>query len=386
MAATLAGGCLSPEPPPSRLDVSVPNTDGALELATLVRFADDLQISKVRVIPKNATPGASVTVRFEVEHGAGPAMVSWEPPRAASRQVALGGPEGPPATVPPDPRTQSVNVALHPGSNEVQVVVPDPWHPRRAVLTLTRAEGASMGASQGPRTEAGRAILAVVDVNTRPTKVVAVRGTPELDGRLADEVWARAEFTELVESLEGEPVPEPATRIALAWDDQALYCGAHVLDDDVWSEYQRHDDPLWKQEVFELFVFGDAGRSDYLELQVSPRGIRFDARFETYRNGDEDWNGAWRAAVKLDGTLERRDDVDRGWSVELAVPWAEICENTQVQCPPNPGDTLRINVFRLERPARGQAEGMALSPTRVPDFHAASNAAVLQLGGSRGAK
>lgn len=380
VAVVLSSGCGESRDASTALDVSVPKTD-ALALATDLRFEDGLHVTNVQVSPATATPGATLRLSFEVEHGSGPAVLALEPPRSASRQVALGGPDAPPASAPPDPRTASVDVALKPGSNEVQVRVPEPWHPRRAVLTLTRADGGETPALQGPRTESGRAILAVVDVQTRPTEVTAVKGTPQIDGSLADSLWDGAVFTPLVDSLEGEPV-EPRTEVAFAWDADALYAAARMTDADIWSEYRQHDDPLWKQEVFELFVFGDEGRTDYLELQVSPRGTRFDARFEVHRKGDDGWDGTWRSAVSVDGTVDRRDDVDRGWTAELAIPWTEICEHTEVSCPPGEGDTLRVNAFRLERPDEGATVGMALSPTRVPDFHAASNAAVVQLGGA----
>jgi hypothetical protein len=129
-------------------------------------------------------------------------------------------------------------------------------------------------------------------------------------------------------------------------------------------------------------VLGQADRRDYLELQVSPRGVVFDARFARYRKGDEAWNGRWQAAVDLRGTLDDRRDRDEGWSAELAIPWTEICEHTKTPCPPAAGQTLRINAFRFERPHERPPIGLALSPPRVPDFHAPEHAAVLELGGA----
>jgi hypothetical protein len=188
----------------------------------------------------------------------------------------------------------------------------------------------------------------------------------------------------MVHSLDGEPYDERPSTVRLGWDAAALYVAAEIDDPDVWSEYERRDDPLWNQEVFELFVLGAADRRRYLELQVSPRGTAFDARFARYRDGDEAWNGRWQAAVDLRGTLDDRRDRDDGWSVELSIPWAEICEHTQTTCPPAPGQTLRINAFRFERP-QGEGRppvGLSLAPPRVPDFHAPELSAVLELGGA----
>ena len=91
--------------------------------------------------------------------------------------------------------------------------------------------------------------------------------------------------------------------------------------------------------------------------------------------------GLPRTTIRGSGqaTIEAPEDRDEGWTTELAVPWSEVCEHTGVECPVGPGTTLRVNTFRLERPRKGSAVGLALSPTRVPDFHAPENSAVLEL-------
>jgi hypothetical protein len=184
-----------------------------------------------------------------------------------------------------------------------------------------------------------------------------------------------------VTSLDGEPWEGPATRTWWGWDDEALYVAADIIDADVWSTYEAQDDPLWKQEVFEVFVFIDDDGRDYLEYQVSPRGVTFDARFAVYRRGDEAWDSAWTTAVHVDGSVDTRADTDAGWTAEIAIPWSEICDNTSLSCPPAAGRRLQVNAFRFERPAEGATVALALSPTRVPDFHAAKNAAMLTLAG-----
>ena len=247
----------------------------------------------------------------------------------------------------------------------------------------------TMPVTEGPRRHDGLGVLAVLDVDPLPTSVVAARGSVSIDGVLDESLWTSAPRTALVDSLAGEPVRLGAkredapgwgpTEVAFAWDESSLYVAAWLPDRDLRGTFTTRDEPIWKEEVFELFVFGDARRADYLELQVSPRGVQFDSRFERYRNGDEAWNSAFAAPVDVRGTIEAPEDRDEGWTTELAVPWSEVCEHTEVECPVGPGTTLRVNTFRLERPRKGSAVGLALSPTRVPDFHAPENSAVLEL-------
>ncbi|MCX4240056.1 carbohydrate-binding family 9-like protein [Paraliomyxa miuraensis] len=361
-----------------------------------VRFRGGVRIDDVRA-PDQVAPGEGLPVSFVVH---GPAqglrarVVAW-PPRAGARQVALGGVGAPPVDVPLDPRASVLEVPLTEGTQSLEFTLPRPWFPSQVLVTLELLDGdARIPVEEGPAREDGRAMLALIDVTPRPALVQAVpmSSPPVLDGRLDEPGWAAAVAHPLVHSLDGEPYDERPGTVRLAWDAQALYLGAEIVDPDVWSDLVQHDDPLWNQEVLELFVFGAAkqgelqrGRasrqSGYLELQVSPRGVTFDARFEHHRKGDEAWDGTWRSAVDLRGTLDERRDRDEGWSAELAIPWTEICAHTDVTCPVGAGQTLRINAFRFERPEGRPPVGLALSPPRVPDFHASEHAAVLELVG-----
>ncbi|MEM9457366.1 MAG: carbohydrate-binding family 9-like protein [Myxococcota bacterium] len=383
------GDPTSPSPPSSESFSSPVVQTGVLgsdAWSHAIQFEGGVKVDGVRTSPQ-VEPGGTLDVHLTAHgpvEGLTARLTAW-PPRAGSRQVARGGVGAPPVEVPIDPRARVQTVALVAGPQSIPLVLPEPWHPRQVLLTLELLEGSTrVRAYRGPRREDGVAVLALADVAVRPVAVVAVSmpTPPQLDGRLDEPGWARARAHPMVHSLDGEPYDERPGTVRWAWDPQALYVAAQIEDPDVWSEYTRHDEPLWKQEVFEVFVFGDAGRRDYLELQVSPRGITFDARFEQYRKGDEAWDGRWQAAVSLSGTLDDRRDRDQGWSVELAIPWDEICAHTEVTCPPRPGQTLVVNAFRFERPHKRPPVGLALSPPRVPDFHAPANAAVLELGGA----
>jgi hypothetical protein len=400
----LAGAPACGDPPAT----PVPVVEGPAEpgaWAHAIEFEGGVILDAITT-PDVVEPGTTLRIDLRVQgpvEGLRVRAIAW-PPRAGSRQVALGGVGAPPVEVPLDPRARVIEQPLGAGAQVLELPVPAPWFPPQVMVTLELLDGdRRVPATSGPRREDGVAVLALVDVPARPPTLIAapMATPPVLDGRLDDPAWTAAKPWPMVHSLDGEPYDERPSTVRFGWDATALYVAAEITDPDVWSEYARRDDPLWNQEVFELFVFGGAEQKafgaagdeptrppmKYLELQVSPRGTVFDARFPRYREGDEAWNGRWQAAVDLRGTLDDRRDRDEGWSTELAIPWAEICEHTETACPPAPGQTLRINAFRFERPQGPGNDapppvGLALAPPRVPDFHAPELSAVLELGGA----
>jgi hypothetical protein len=52
--------------------------------------------------------------------------------------------------------------------------------------------------------------------------------------------------------------------------------------------------------------------------------------------------------VQVDGTLNCSEDADRGWTVEVAIPWTSMADHALTPCPPRPGDQWRVNFSRVE--------------------------------------
>ena len=80
---------------------------------------------------------------------------------------------------------------------------------------------------------------------------------------------------------------------------------------------------------------------------MHPRGERW---------GFLDWDfPGLRHAVHVDGTLNQRGDVDRGWTVELAFPWEglELIAGGR-SVPPRDGDVWRIDCSRFEKIGRNR--------------------------------
>jgi hypothetical protein len=195
--------------------------------------------------------------------------------------------------------------------------------------------------------------------------------TITVDGKLDDAAWKTARPTRWWVAPDGSDRPVPKTRARFRWDDTHLYVGVESEDDDVWSTFKDRDANTWEQEVIELFIDADGDKKDYLELQVTPANVVFDAKFAKYRSDlaiARAWNmPGFKTAAHVDGTLNKRDDTDRGYSVEFAVPLAEVPGAGK---PVKHGDTWRVNLFRWDFPKKGRQVASAFAPPMVGDFHA----------------
>ena len=167
--------------------------------------------------------------------------------------------------------------------------------------------------------------------------------------------------------------PRQPTHLRLLWDDRHLYAAFRVTDDDIRATHTRRDAPLWREEVVELFLDPWGARGIYVEIEVSPANVVFDAMIvNRARDGelarDLDALRGWRChglrtAARVHGVLNG-GPVSRGWDVEIAIPMRQLVP----QPPPAPGVEWRFNAYRVDRSERGD-ELQAFSPIGRADFH-----------------
>ncbi len=187
---------------------------------------------------------------------------------------------------------------------------------------------------------------------------------PIVDG-VIDGVWNDAVHGELLLG-DGRSPPRYRTRYHLLWSASALLLAFESEDPDISGKYRKRDEPLYLDEVVEVFLDPDADRKNYVEIEVSPRNVLFDASFRARRQGmDLAWDPQLQSAVAVDGTVDDATDHDREWVVELSIPFAAL--EAQGRMPPRPGDAWRVNLFRLDK-SFGREEASMLRPAGG-DFH-----------------
>jgi glucose/arabinose dehydrogenase len=169
-----------------------------------------------------------------------------------------------------------------------------------------------------------------------------------IDGNADEPAWADAPVIDSFRQpwLGDGARPKAATRAKLLWDREYLYFFADMDDADLFADVAGHDGRTWDNDVFELFFRPAADKPGYFEFQVNALGTVFDCFFPKPGRGSKA-AGEFHldAKVKLRGTLNRRDDVDRGWAVEGRIPWADFL---RAGGRPELGETWRFALCRYD--------------------------------------
>ena len=162
-----------------------------------------------------------------------------------------------------------------------------------------------------------------------------------------------------------------ATTVRVMTTASTLWVRYDCADADPWATMRQHDEPIYTEEVVELFIgYGDERPTQYYELQVNPLNTRFDGiitnpdEIRATMHLDTSWDPPWQSWVQCDVA---------GWSAVMAVPWTTLGRVDGV-------GTWRLNFMRIDRDRQtGASELSAWSPTvRIPaDFHIPSRFGIM---------
>ncbi|MBT8484058.1 MAG: carbohydrate-binding family 9-like protein [Phycisphaerales bacterium] len=184
---------------------------------------------------------------------------------------------------------------------------------------------------------------------------VKITAPVAVDGRMDDAAWNAAAWTDWFVDIEGDVKPRPRfqTRAKMLWDDTYFYVAAWMEEPHVWGSLTEHDQIVFHDNDFEVFIDPDGDTAQYYEIEVNALNTIFDLFLhKRYLDGgpaDHDWNAeGLRTAIYVDGTLNDPSDVDRFWSVEMAIPWATLAPFANRPSPPHAGDTWRVNFSRVQ--------------------------------------
>jgi len=183
---------------------------------------------------------------------------------------------------------------------------------------------------------------------------VRAKGPIVVDGKINERAWGAAPWSGWFVDIEGASKPKPRfrTRVKMLWDDTYFYIAAELEEPDVWATLTKHDSVIFHDNDFEVFLNPTGDTQNYFEFEINALNTGWDLFLnKPYRHGgkaDNSWEiPGLKTAVAIDGTLNNPSDRDRGWTVEIALPWEAFRERSGVGRPKN-GDEWRVNFSRVE--------------------------------------
>lgn len=200
-----------------------------------------------------------------------------------------------------------------------------------------------------------------------------------IDGNITDTEWQHAavmaNFSDVFQPE--RPVKYP-TSARMLWDDRYLYVAFECHDEHIWGTKTTFDAPVYLEEAVEIFIDPEGQGKFYYEIDVSPANVVVDLMIPSAERlgcpAAVSYNvKGLRTATRIFGTLNNRADRDEKWTVEIAIPFSEFAAR-KVNIPPKPGDTWRMNLFRIDRPVPAEPDDVYVSWSKSPGvFHQPMN-------------
>ena len=176
-----------------------------------------------------------------------------------------------------------------------------------------------------------------------------------IDGKLSPLEWETAKWTDYFVDIEGDLKEKPRfkTQVKMLWDSTYFYIAAEMEEPHVWAKLTERDAVIFYDNDIEVFIDPDGDTHEYYELELNAFNTVWDLFLvKPYRDGapvtnNWDINGLL-TAVDVNGTLNNPEDIDKSWSVEIAIPWMVLSECAHTTSPPNDGDVWRVNFSRVQ--------------------------------------
>ncbi len=172
-------------------------------------------------------------------------------------------------------------------------------------------------------------ISAAQDAPLPRYEVRRATGPITIDGVIDEAAWSNASTPATLQGLwTNQTGIMQETAVRLLWDDENLYVSYDVEDVDITAVFENRDDPTYRDDAVEIFINPMPDQvAIYVGLEMNARGVLFDyIMYDAARTIRQLDLKDVRIATNLRGTLNQRDDQDRGWSLEVAIPWSNFAD------------------------------------------------------------
>ncbi|MNZ95414.1 hypothetical protein D3C78_1145610 [compost metagenome] len=182
----------------------------------------------------------------------------------------------------------------------------------------------------------------------------------QADIALAQLPWHMLPTVRLVDNVTGMPCSEH-TDVKACWSTDALYFQFVCRDHLVVSQFEQRDDPLYLQDVIEVFLDEEGEGLHYMELEISPHNVIFDAKITNDGFGkitatDLAWNfESLQTEVYASAPNQ--------FTYYISIPASNF------HSPLLPGKEFKANFYRIDEQHDGTREYQAWCPTGAINFH-----------------
>lgn len=175
-----------------------------------------------------------------------------------------------------------------------------------------------------------------------------------IDGLASETDWQKTPFTTSFIDIEGITTPEFDTRVKMLWDEDFFYIYAQLEEPHVSGNLQQHDTIIFIDNDFEIFIDPTDDTFNYFELEINALNTTWDLKLDrAYRSlgkaeSHYEMTGL-KSAVNIQGTINNPNDIDKGWSIEIAIPLDAVMPRWSGRSiVPKDGDYWRVNFSRVE--------------------------------------
>ena len=173
----------------------------------------------------------------------------------------------------------------------------------------------------------------------------------EVNGRGDAAAWGTTNWVDLVRRPMAHH--DYQARFKVLYSKTGLYVLLDGTDSKLTSSMQHDFDDLWKEDVFEFFLWTDPRHSIYFEYEISPLGHElpilvpnYDGKYLGWRPWHYDGPRRTRKAVTVRAGTPQENAAVLGWRAEVFVPYELLTPLGNV--PPQPGTRWRANFYRID--------------------------------------
>jgi Carbohydrate-binding family 9 len=172
-----------------------------------------------------------------------------------------------------------------------------------------------------------------------------------VNGRGDHATWDGVPWTRL--NARNGVTDAPATRIKVAYSTSGVYVLMDAADSRLTATFEEDFADLWKEDVFEAFLWPDERDTIYFEYEISPLGRElpilipnFEGRFLGWRPWHYGGDRRVRHATSTTGGPKQSGAAIQGWRAEVMIPFALLSPLRNV--PATKGSRWRANFYRVD--------------------------------------